>query len=58
MKNQSHKLMYQFLGEKITDKQMCDELIKKFKNENYGYFSNLSIQDICNWLISIKNRIE
>lgn len=59
MKNKIHKLWYKKVGDTITDKDMCTEIIKAFREDaDFGYFGNLAVQDICNWLRSVRKRIE
>ena len=58
MKNEIHTLLYKEIGDTITDKDMCKKLIQTFKDADFGYFGNLSVQDICNWLLSVRKRIE
>ena len=57
MKNEIHKLSYKKIGDTITDKEMCTEIIKAFNKADFGYFGNLSVQDICNWVHSVRKRI-
>ena len=58
MENRVHKLMYKKLGETITDKEMCKEIVKALNNCSFGYIGNLSTGDINNWILSIYKRID